>query len=264
VRFFSPRRRAEAPDDEPSELAAVADGSLPPEQRAEVEARLLESPELAARLAEQERALELVRSATATTAAPAQLRARVEAERSPRRRTARPRFALATGVAAAAVAAAVLLLVLPGGAGGPSIASAAELSNRPATGAAPAPQPGQPKLLARDEAGVRFPNWRKKFGWQATGVRTDTIRGRDTTTVFYAKKGKRIGYTIVDGEPLKVPSDAAPARREGTELHTFRTDDRLVVTWLRDGKTCVLSAVGVDRDVLLKLAAWRGKGAVQF
>jgi hypothetical protein len=264
VRFFSPRRRAEAPDDEPIELAAAADGSLPPEEQAEVEARLLESPELAARLAEQEHALELVRTATATTAAPARLRARIEAGRSPRRRTARPRFALATGVAAAAVAAAVLLLVLPGGAGGPSIASAAELSARPSTGAAPAPRPGQPKLLARDVAGVPFPNWHKKFGWQATGVRTDTLGGRKTATVFYAKKGKRIAYTIVDGAPLKVPSDAAGARREGTELHTFRTDDRLVVTWLRGGKTCVLSAVGVDRDVLLKLAAWKGKGAVKF
>jgi hypothetical protein len=262
VSFFSPRRRPEAPDGEPIELAALADGTLSPERREALEAQVAESPELAAHLLEQERALELVNRASAATAAPAGLRARVE--RSPRRPRARPRFALATGLAVAAVAAVALLLVLPGGAGGPSIASAAQLSARPATGPAPAPQPGQPKLLARDVAGVPFPNWRKKFGWKAAGVRTDTLGGRDTATVFYAKNGKRIGYTIVDGAPLKIPSDAAAARREGTELHTFRTDERLVVTWLRDGKTCVLSAVGVDRDVLLKLAAWKGKGAISF
>lgn len=263
--FRSPRNRGEAPDGEPIELAAAADRSLPPDQQAEVDARVAASPELAARLAEQERALALVRHATATTSAPMGLRGRIEAERTSRRRAVRrPRFVLGAGLAAAAVAAVALLLVLPGGVGGPSIASAAQLSARAATGPAPPPQPGEPKLLARDVAGVPFPNWRKKFGWQAAGVRTDTIGGRETTTVFYRKNGKRIGYTIVDGAPLKVPSDAASARREGTVLHTFRTDERLVVTWLRDGRTCILSAVGVDRDVLLKLAAWKGKGAVPF
>jgi anti-sigma factor RsiW len=264
VSFFSPRRRPEATDDEPIELAGLADGSLPPDRRAEVDARVAASPELAEQLAEQERALELVRRATAATEAPSGLRARIEAQRGSRRRAARPRFVLATGLAAATAAALALLLLLPGGAGGPSIASAAELSARAATGPPPPSQPGQPKLLARDVAGVPFPNWRKKFGWQAAGVRTDTIGGRETATVFYRKNGKRIGYTIVDGAPLKVPSDAASARREGTELHTFRTDGRLVVTWLRDGRTCILSAVDVDRDILLKLAAWKGKGAVPF
>lgn len=262
--FFSPRRRPETPDDEPVELAALADGSISPERRAALEAEVAASPEVAAHLAEQESALAYIDRATATTAAPARLRGRIEAERRSRRRSARPRLVLGTGLVAATATAVALLLVLPGGAGGPSIAAAAALSTRPPTAPAPPPRPGQPKLLARAVGGVPFPNWLKKFGWRASGVRADTLGGRETATVFYRKQGHRIGYTIVDGSPLQVPSGAARARREGTELRTFRTDGRLVVTWLRGGKTCVLSGRGVPRAVLLKLAAWKGKGGVPF
>jgi hypothetical protein len=264
VSFFSPRRRHEAPDDEPIELAALADGTLPPERRAALEAEVAASPDVAAHLLEQQRALELVRGATATTDAPAGLRARVEVQRRPRRQPTRSRLVLGAGLATAAATALALLLVLPGGAGGPSLASAAALATRPATAAPPPPRPGEPKLLAREVGGVPFPNWRAKFGWRANGVRSDKLDGRETVTVFYGKKDARIGYTIVDGSPLKVPSNAARAKREGTELRTFRTDGRLVVTWLRGGQTCVLSGRGVPRAVLLKLAAWKGKGAVPF
>jgi anti-sigma factor RsiW len=264
VSFLRPRRRDDAPGDEPTELAALADGSLPAERRAALEARLAESPPLAAELVEQKRAVEVVRRASASTAAPARLRARVEAERRPRVRRPGRRLVLGTGFATAAAAAAVLLLVLPGGAGGPSLASAAALSARPAVAPAPLSQPGEPKLLARAVGGVPFPNWREKFGWRASGQRADTLAGRRTATVFYRKQGDRIGYTIVDGAPLSVPQEADTTRREGTELHTFVSDGRLVVTWLRGGRTCVLTGTGVPRDVLLKLAAWKGKGAVPF
>jgi hypothetical protein len=37
-----------------------------------------------------------------------------------------------------------------------------------------------------------------------------------------------------------------------------------VVTWTRDGRTCVLSGVGVDDETLVKLAVWNGEGAVSF
>ena len=32
----------------------------------------------------------------------------------------------------------------------------------------------------------------------------------------------------------------------------------------RDGRTCVLSAVGVNDETLVKLAVWQGGGAVRF
>jgi hypothetical protein len=257
------RRHADPPDDAPSELAALADGTLDSERRAEVEAALATSPDLAALLEEQKRALALVRNAGGAVDAPAALRARIASERRPAR-APRRRLQLGVGLATAAAAALALFLALPGGAGGPSVAAAAELSTRPATGAAPTPEAAQPKLLARSVGGVPFPNWQEKFGWEASGVRTDTLGGRRTTTVFYLKEGHRLGYTIVDGASLRAPKDATLVERAGTELRTFSLHGRLVVTWLRGGRTCVLSASGVARGVLLKLAAWNGKGSIPF
>ena len=74
------RRRAdEGGDREIAELAALADGSLAPERRVALEARVAASSELADRLAEQQRAVALTRSAAEGVEAPAALRARIEA-----------------------------------------------------------------------------------------------------------------------------------------------------------------------------------------
>jgi anti-sigma-K factor RskA len=101
------RREDDASDREVAELAALADGSLAPERRVELEARVADSPELAGLLAEQQRAVGLVRGAAAEAEAPASLRARVEARRSPRRPAAR-RVMVFAGAAAAAAAAVVI------------------------------------------------------------------------------------------------------------------------------------------------------------
>ena len=96
------RRRRE--EEEIAELAALADGSLEPERRAALEARVATSSELAERLAEQQRAVTLARSAAAEVEAPAVMRARVEAERAARR-APRPRRPVLIGAAATAVLA---------------------------------------------------------------------------------------------------------------------------------------------------------------
>jgi anti-sigma-K factor RskA len=98
-------------DAEPVELAALADGSLAPERRAALEARVAASPELADRVAEQERAVALARSAVAEVEAPTALRARIEAQRRMRRVAAPRRLALIGAAATAAVAVAVALVV---------------------------------------------------------------------------------------------------------------------------------------------------------
>ena len=98
------------------ELAALADGSLDPERRAELEAQIEASPILADRLAEQERAVALLRGAGDEVEAPAGLRARLEAQRSARTVRTPRRLALG-GVAAAAVAAAAIVAVVVVGSG---------------------------------------------------------------------------------------------------------------------------------------------------
>jgi anti-sigma-K factor RskA len=90
-----------------AELAALADGSLAPERRAELEAQIAESPELAELLAEQERAVGFARSAASEVEAPAGLRARVDARRRARRVSGWRRPVLIGAAAAATVVVAV-------------------------------------------------------------------------------------------------------------------------------------------------------------
>ena len=103
----------EADVQEVAELAALADGSVAPERRAALEAQVAASPALADRLAEQERAVALLQGAGDEVEAPAGLRARLEAQRSPRTVRAPRRLALA-GVGVAAVAAIAIGVAVTG------------------------------------------------------------------------------------------------------------------------------------------------------
>src|SRR5438552_565251 len=109
------RRREDRPDGELAELAALADGSLAPERRAELDARVAASSELAERLGEQLRAVALAQRATNGVEAPAALRAHIDAQRRARR-SRRPRRLVLVGAAAtAAVAVAVGVVVFGSG-----------------------------------------------------------------------------------------------------------------------------------------------------
>jgi hypothetical protein len=102
-----------------AELAALADGSLAPERRAALEARVAASSELADRLAEQQRAVALARSAAAEVEAPAALRARIDTRRRARRVAMPSRPLLLIGAAVTAVlAVAIGLVVLRSGTSG--------------------------------------------------------------------------------------------------------------------------------------------------
>jgi hypothetical protein len=107
------RRRGhdEGLGDESAQLAALADGSLPPERRSALEARVAASPELSARLAEQQRAVMLAMSASADVEAPAALRARIDAQRRPRHAPVSRRLVLAGAAATAVVLVAIGLAV---------------------------------------------------------------------------------------------------------------------------------------------------------
>jgi hypothetical protein len=245
-----------------ADLAALADGTLRGRARARLLAEIGRSPELAARYEKQRRAVAALR--TVDDRAPAWLRARVEPERGRRRRGFPVSLPLAGGLAAGAAFAVILALVLPGGAGGPGVVEAAELAAQPAQAPAPRPVPDEPALLDARAGGLAFPNWAEKFGWRATGRRVDEIDGRTAVTVFYEKEGRRIGYTILSGDPVDPPDEASTANREGVILRGLSADGRVIVTWPRGGHTCVLSGTGVEASTLLDLAAWNGKGAVDF
>jgi hypothetical protein len=100
-----------------AELAALADGSISPERRTELEAEIDASAILTERLAEQERAVGLLRGAGDEVEAPTGLRQRLDAQRSPRRVRTPRRLALG-GVALAAAAAAAVAVVVSSGSQG--------------------------------------------------------------------------------------------------------------------------------------------------
>jgi anti-sigma factor RsiW len=257
------------------DLAALADGSLPEERRAEVEARVAASPVLSDELARQRRALHAIRVAGSEVRAPASLRARLEelqgARKSGRPASRKPRSAgrpwsrigaiAAAGAAAAAVAVGLIVL----GGGEPTVDEAAQLASQPPTASAPATQSGQPTLLAASFEGLAYPNWEQEFGWRAVGERSDELDGRATHTVVYEnREGRRIAYTIVSGDALDPPAEGEESVVDGVELAAFEADGAEAVTWLRDGHSCVLAGKGVERSTLLELAAWKGEGAVTF
>ena len=157
-----------------------------------------------------------------------------------------------------------VFLLLPSGTGGPTVAEAAGLATRATTDPPPPVAEGSPTLLDLAVDGVAFPAWDEEFGWSGAGQRADGLEDRTARTVRYDKDAAEVAYTIVSGDALDVPEDARPVTRDGVDLHVFTQDGRTVVTWLRDGHTCVLSSRTVDEDTLTKLAVWKGGGAVTF
>jgi anti-sigma factor RsiW len=241
-----------------AELCALADGTLPVERRAAVEARVAADPALQELLDRQRRSLVATR-ALADEPAPDSLRIPAAPRRQDRSRAGwsglRPRRLAVAG--ALATALAIMLVVLIGGPGGPTVAEAAELAGRPASGPAPRPAGNGGTQLSLGVDGVVFPDLLQAFGWQAVGVRHDTLDGRRATIVFYEKDGKQIAYVIVAGSALERPSDAPASVSGGVTFQTFQTDDRIAVTWQRQGHTCVLIGE-LPPEELLALASWRG------
>jgi hypothetical protein len=204
-----------------------------------------------------------IRELTGGIEAPATLRARVEAERAraavARRSGWRPRLAIP--VAASALAAVVLALVLVlsgGGPAGPSVDDAAALALARPTAAAPAVDGTDTARVDARIAGLQFPNYTYAWPrWRTAGQRRDTIDGRAATTVTYRGPRGAVGYTIVDGAALPEPGGARHVTANGTRFAVLRKGGATIVTWRRDGHTCVLAGrgAGVERQ-LLAFASW--------
>ena len=241
---------------EMADVCALADGTLPADRRAEVEARVAGSPELQELLERQRRAVLATQTLTKEEV-PQSLRATVEARRRAlgsrpaRSRRLVPRFVLAGAAAAAAVVAAV---VLSGGPGAPTVADAARLATQSPTAPAPPPAGKAGTRLALGVEGVAFPDF-ARYGWHAIGVTRGRIDGRSATVVFYGRDGGRLGYVIVAGGGLSGPARAQATAIRGVTYQTLRLSDRPAVTWLRRGHTCVLIG-DAKRAELLKLASW--------
>jgi hypothetical protein len=243
-------------DREMADLSALADGTLPAERRPAVEAWVATSADLQEVVDRQRRSLAATQAA-ATEPMPPALRTTVEAQIGERRRDRSRRLVprLAFGGAAAAVATVALIVTLGGGAGEPSVAEAAELTTKPPSGPAPTRLEGSRTELAADVEGVRFPDFRRAYGWRPAGVREDTVDGREATVVYYRKGERRIAYAIVSGDGLAPPSDAAQTTRGGVTYRSLHAEGRPGVTWERLGHTCVMTGTASNAE-LLALASY--------
>ena len=241
-------------EQEIAEACAYADGTLPEARWAEVEARVLASPELTALVGRQRRALAAT-TALAEEPAPASLVRSIEAARRRPERRRRWRLALSAAGVVAAALAVMAVLWMGGGPATPPVAAAADLALQAPSG--PAPAAAGAGKLAASVGGVSFPDYEAAYGWRAAGSRSGVVAGRPATVVYYEKDGRRIGYAIVDGTALPLPEDAARTTRSGVEYLIFRQEGRQVVTWRSGGRTCVLAGPVPSRE-LVALAGWRG------
>ncbi len=194
--------------------------------------------------------------------APDRLRLAVEAtvadaQRSRVRGDRRLRLRLGGALAAAGAVAAVLLavLVIGGGSGtaAPSVGEVAHVALASAAAPAPAALPGG-EVLTTHAGPIAFPTW-TRAGWRAVGERTDTAGGHELRTVFYVDgAGRRIGYAIADA-PLPASGGRVVVRR-GVSVRVLAHGATSVVTWRRDGRTCILAGRGVPVDKLVTLASY--------
>ena len=245
------------PQSPEAELARLADGSLPEARAVELRAQVAQSPQLQQTLAEQERALALIRSADPPV--PDSLRRWVDEQTraaAPARRRPRLRIGFALpAIAALAVVIAALVVVASGGSSAPTLQQTSRLALAPATSGPPAAAAGDPVVLTVGNAGVPFPNWQQTLGWRPVGTRVDHVAGRTIVTVFYkAQQGYRVGYAIVSGAPIKVKG-ATTKWRHGVKYTFLSLSDVRAVTWERQGHTCVIAGREVDDETLLHLAS---------
>jgi len=168
---------------------------------------------------------------------------------------------LAAMAAAAVTGAAIALLTGGGAKQSLSVQSASVLTLRAATMAAPGESTAHAAQLDAAVDGVPFPYW-ERLGWRTTGARTDTLGGRNVTTVFYSSPGgSRIGYAIVGGTPAPAASGGTVWRRGGVPYRLLREGGAQVVVWRREGRLCVLSGRGVSGTALVRLASWGDGGS---
>jgi hypothetical protein len=145
-------------------------------------------------------------------------------------------------------------------------AAAAALPTEPA----PKPDEDLPGVLDRAVDTVAFPDF-KRFGWRAVGARTDDVSGRGAVTVYYARGGRQLRYTIVSGTGDVVAAKGTTDEPVTYGRRTMRSVDGIAGTTTlvleRGGRTVVLTASGSDqtlRRTMLRLASYRAGGRLAF
>jgi hypothetical protein len=138
---------------------------------------------------------------------------------------------------------------------------------------APKPAEGMPGVLDRAVDGLSFPDF-KRFGWRPIGARSDDVAGRAAVTVYYARDGVQLRYTIIAGtgavDNTKLWSSEVVSAGRRTMSFVTGLPDRTLV-FKRAGRTVVLTApdtgTGANRKLrrtMLQLASYRAGGRLAY
>lgn len=248
-------------------LALAENRSLEPEQL-EIAERLRRDPRTRRALERQRRIAGALRGggpAAPPTLAP-RLARKTARMSGPRRRRSTHSVKLIAAMAAVLTAVGVVASVIMESSSHttrPTAAQIAAVWTLPAGGMRVGADPDHPTQLDISYHGTVFPNFLDREGWHPVGGRYDRIRGLVTATVFYQTGRRRAAYTVVPAAGLAVPGHASHLRVAGLSLREFRNGDRWIVTFERNGNTCVLTAAAPrERRWLIALATWHGGPAV--
>ncbi len=99
--------------------------------------------------------------------------------------------------------------------------------------------------------GLAFPDIEGRLGWRSVGRRDDVIAGRRASTLIYGRRGRRVGYSVVDGAPLPVSGRRIAVR--GPTVVSIEASGRTAVASERGGHTVVVSGVGVPLVALMRV-----------
>lgn len=247
-----------------AKLAALADGTLAPQERARLLDQVGAHPELADDLEAQRQALGAL--ATLESArAPERLYRSVEAlaTAAPRAKSSPRRMRLQLALAGSLVAAAaVAIAIATSSPSRPTVLQAADAALGSPTLPPPQPSTTRRGQLARSVDGIAYPYWQDSLGWAASGARTDSVDRRTVTTVYYTREGgtdsasSRVGYAIVGGNALPRPGGGTIIQAHGIKFQALRMRDAMILTWRRAGHTCILVGRGVSTATLVHLASW--------
>ena len=162
-----------------------------------------------------------------------------------------PAIALGLSGAASAACVALVLLLSAGGAAAPTVIQASLVALERPTATAP------PALTAAGTT-IVFPDWARR-GWPIDGTRSDRLRGRAITTVFYRSPSAGVvGYAIVAGAPLRHGARGQMAHERGGDYISISRPGEEIVAWVEQGHTCILASRTASRAALWDLAVSQG------
>ena len=75
--------------------------------------------------------------------------------------------------------------------------------------------------------------------------------------MFYGRGDQQIAYTIMSGPAVPAGVRLHESVWDGVRIGSFLTQGRVVVTWQRNGHTCVLSGAGTPAALLARLASYK-------